>query len=175
MPAHFLFTPDMQRLHTLFVSCLVLLLATAVGCTDPLYRAAKKGDSQRVRALLDQGERASLNRTLVVAACQGHTEIVQLLLQRGANVNRAVDEDLTQLQCAAFHGRAEMVSLLLQAGAKRNTRNSAGKTARDLAGAQGYPGIVKLLDDAQAASTATRQPSAAPGASSVGSPPALAN
>jgi ankyrin repeat protein len=163
--------------HPLSVVLLALLLGTLPGCATPLQGAAYRGDSQRVRALLDQGDREGIDLALFQAACYGRTEMAQLLLERGASVNSASPlgsalsvmdfRGYSALQCAALQGHDQMVSLLLSYGAKPDYKGEPGMTAQDLAKQKGYASIVKLLEDAQAA----RPPTATPPSPSSAPPP----
>lgn len=65
------------------------------------------------------------------AALMGHTEVVALLLERGADVNAQNRDGATPLHSAAFLGRAETVKLLLEKGADPKLRNNTGSTAID--------------------------------------------
>jgi hypothetical protein len=61
-----------------------------------------------VRLLLDNGGDVSAgdNQLLEIAACHGHVETAQLLLDRGANPS-----ECDALTDAVFHGHLEMVKL----------------------------------------------------------------
>ena len=71
---------------------------------------------------------------LAAAALMGHTEIVTLLLEHGADVNARSRDDGTALHAAAFLGHTETVKLLLEKGADTTLRNNMGGTA--IAGAK---------------------------------------
>ncbi|MCY4552278.1 MAG: CotH kinase family protein, partial [Candidatus Poribacteria bacterium] len=68
---------------------------------------------------------------LSIAALMGHTEIVALLLEHGADVNAKSRDGGTALHAAAFLGRAEATKLLLEKGADTTLRNKMGSTAID--------------------------------------------
>ena len=68
---------------------------------------------------------------LSIAALMGHTEIVALLLEHGADVNAKSRDGGTALHAAAFLGRAEATKLLLEKGADTTLRNNKGSTAID--------------------------------------------
>jgi ankyrin repeat protein len=78
-----------------------------------LWRAASFGHLVVVEALLDAGA-SSLGYALVQSAVGGHTDVVALLLDRGADVHY---EDDNALFCVANGGHEDTVSLLLQRGA----------------------------------------------------------
>ena len=54
---------------------------------------------------------------MVVASCFGSTEIAELLLARGADVNRCDDSGWSPLTHAAYRGHTDTVELLLDRGA----------------------------------------------------------
>ena len=68
---------------------------------------------------------------LATAALMGHTEVVALLLEHGADVNAKSRDGGTALHTAAFLGRAETTALLLEKGADTTLRNNMGSTAID--------------------------------------------
>ena len=76
---------------------------------------------------------------LHIAAWQGHTSMVELLLRYGADVNAVDREQRTPLQSSAWQGHESVVWLLLKAGARgeqpcsqRATPLSIGATALQL-------------------------------------------
>lgn len=68
------------------------------------------------------------------AALFGHTEIVALLLEAGAEVNARNRDGSTPLHSAAFLGQYEAAELLLENGAGINIRNGDGGTPLDATG-----------------------------------------
>ena len=55
------------------------------------------------------------------AAQNGHVQIVELLLKRGAYINLQTSCGITALNAAAYYGRERMVEMLLQHGAEIGT------------------------------------------------------
>lgn len=68
---------------------------------------------------------------LVLAAWNGHVDMVRFLLHEGANCNP--DCELTPLTAAVERQHLEVVRLLLESGAQVNSRNSLGETALHVA------------------------------------------
>ena len=66
---------------------------------------------------------------LATAALMGHTKVVALLLEHGANINARSRDGGTALHAAAFLGRAETVKLLLDKGADTIIQNNMGGAA----------------------------------------------
>lgn len=105
------------------------------GASIDLGMACATGNLARVRELLDQ-DPASVNRLsdyagyytgcgapIKNAASGGHLEIVQLLLERGADPNlpeEGIAPDGHALHCAVVRGHIEVVKLLLKHGAHPN-------------------------------------------------------
>ena len=92
---------------------------------------------------------------LSIAALMGHTKVVSLLLEHGADINAKSRDGGTALHAAAFLGRVETVELLLEKGADTTLQNNMGGTA--IAGAElnwlmtkGILGMLKIeVDEAE--------------------------
>jgi hypothetical protein len=80
-----------------------------------------------------------------VAAGKGHGEVVELLVQAGANVNAAEPKLCTALHTAALHGEWGVVEQLLAAGADTEALTVDGETALALAAEKGHRDVVQLL------------------------------
>ena len=79
------------------------------------------------------------------AASNGHLEVVQLLLEAGAEKNAAAGDGSTALHFAAQDDHAEVVQLLLGAGADENAVDAGGGTALHYAAQYGYVEVARLL------------------------------
>ena len=115
----------MKTLRIVLTLCIAFpLLAVADDAGDELLTAARKGDLAQVKALLDKGvdvnSKSSYGQTPLFFACdRGHTEIVRLLLERGANPNvKDTFYNATALTWAADKKRLEIVQMLLAKGAE---------------------------------------------------------
>lgn len=96
-----------------------------------LHSAAFVGDASKVKALLAQGYDPNAfsewgkDTPLHAAAKMGHGDIVQLLLEAGANLHAFDDLADTPLHCAVDNGHLDIMQLLLQAGADVNAHNES--------------------------------------------------
>lgn len=126
--------------HLLTLAIALATSSVALGSTgEDLYRAVQDGNSKRVAKLLRGGADArwaTADRrwtSLHVAAQNGDQEIVQLLIEAGANVSAAESEGWTPLHLATYGGHFDVVESLLAAGASVNQETEGGSTAVDLA------------------------------------------
>ena len=91
---------------------------------SPLLEAARRGDVEAVRSLLRDGADPNLAAgdgltALHVAAEQGFVEVVELLLDAGANATAKTNiGEYEPLHLASRFGHAEVVRVLLEAGAE---------------------------------------------------------
>ena len=84
-----------------------------------LIQAAGACKVDRVRSLLATRVNLDLDRGAAIgsAAAAGHTQIVELLIRAGANVNLRDKLGFTPIASAAYAGYGEIVQLLIDAGA----------------------------------------------------------
>lgn len=82
---------------------------------------------------------------LIIAAEEGRLEVVEFLIDSGANLNACNDHDYTALHGAAFHGHQPIVELLLKNGANANIKDSTGSTPLLLSISRGYCLIAEKL------------------------------
>ncbi|XP_014351008.1 poly [ADP-ribose] polymerase tankyrase-1 isoform X3 [Latimeria chalumnae] len=100
------------------------------GSFRELFEACRNGDVARVKKLVDSGnvnakDMAGRKSTpLHFAAGFGRKDVVEHLLQTGANVHVRDDGGLIPLHNACSFGHAEVVSLLLCHGADPNARDN---------------------------------------------------
>ncbi|KAI4793902.1 hypothetical protein KUCAC02_032413, partial [Chaenocephalus aceratus] len=70
---------------------------------------------------------------LMLAAWNGRSKVINLLLAHGALINIQDGNGLTALSIAVQYGKEEAVLKLLQLGADKTLRNKKGKSPADLA------------------------------------------
>ncbi len=113
--------------------------------------AVKNGDYETVNALLDSGvdidisESQSSNTALIWAALKGYIEIVNLLIERKADVNNVDEHGYTALMWACYNGRADIVLALVAANADIDMADEDGSTALMIASCYGRTNIAELL------------------------------
>jgi len=112
------------------------------GCTPDLHKAAREGDADRVRELLDAGADVNVRNSsnavkllrggtplqwtsLHYAAYYGHLEIAEILISRGADLDADDPYYSTPLYLAAEEGHPEVVEFLISKGAKVNVKSSS--------------------------------------------------
>jgi ankyrin repeat protein len=86
---------------------------------------------------------------LYMAALNGYSDVVKLLLEAKANVNTTRENDTTPLFIAAKLGHIEVVKALLAAKADVNIARADGMTPLKIARKKGFDEIVKILLEAQ--------------------------
>lgn len=101
---------------------------------DDIFTQVREGNALQVRVWLDNTEN-DLNQgddhrfsLLHWAAREGRTNIVDMLIQRGARINATNMGDDTALHLAASHGHRDIVRMLIQNKANINAINEHGNT-----------------------------------------------
>ena len=100
--------------------------AALPGGETPLMTAARTGALASVKALLSRGARVDGKddrrgqTALMWAAAEGHTPVVQTLVEAGADVRARLASGMTPLLLAVREGRLGVVQVLLKAGADVN-------------------------------------------------------
>ncbi len=144
--------------------------------TDPLVLAARNSDPESMRLLaakrggkypagaltgaafndcmpcvqlvLEQGaNKAAISNALYVAATTAHMQLLEKLIDAGADANVKDANDTTALMRAAYSDYAEVgrVQLLLSHGAELNARDKSGDTALGIARRKGRTAVVEIL------------------------------
>jgi uncharacterized protein len=120
--------------------------ANAMGET-PLMMAALKGRLDWAKKLIERGAKVQKPgwSPLHYAATGPSTELLALLLDRGADINALAPNRNTPLMMAARYGTEENVKLLLQRGANKTLINDRNLSAADMAKTSERPWLVPLL------------------------------
>jgi ankyrin repeat protein len=133
------------------------------GINEDLVEAARRGDLPEVKSLLAKGAdvnakikvggrlnipKEATTTALKAASFGGHREVVEELLDNGADVNAKDYKGYTALMAACAFNRPEVVQLLLDKGADVNAMASGNRTA--FSEANGIREIQEMLIEAGA-------------------------
>ncbi|SMH54076.1 ankyrin repeat domain-containing protein [Azospirillum agricola] len=103
-----------------------------------LSRSLQSGTAPDTR--LDNGK-----TLLMIAAEQGLTDAVRILLERHANTGLRTSDGATAVMYAAWGGYESVVGALADGGAELDATNDDGKTALMAAAARGHVGVAQVL------------------------------
>jgi len=125
--------------HILITTIAAVVL---VGCGPPppdisIHDAAGEGNieavKQHIAAGTDVDAKTRGETPLLWAARFGQSQVAELLIAEGADVNAKNVVGQTPLHCAAMAGHKEIIELLIAAGADVNAKTKRGDTPLDLA------------------------------------------
>jgi ankyrin repeat protein len=125
--------------HLLLTTIAAVLL---VGCGPPppdisIHDAAGEGNieavKQHIAAGTDVDAKTRGETPLLWAARFGQSQVAELLIAEGADVNAKNVVGQTPLHWAAMAGHKEIIELLIAAGADVNAKTKRGDTPLDLA------------------------------------------
>jgi uncharacterized protein len=143
----------MKRRASVLSLCLCVFVVTTLSraaARPPLLEAAKRGDKEALRSLLQKGADANATEgdgatALHWAAYRDDLEAVDLLIRAGAKVNAANDLGATPLWAAAQNGSEAIVRRLLAAGANPNAKLLLGETVLMVASRAGNAAVAEQL------------------------------
>jgi hypothetical protein len=85
------------------------------------------------------------NTPTIAAAEEGRFDVIELLIDFGANLNLYNDQNYTALHQAAFRGHPDIVELLLKNGVNANIQDFSGSTPLLLSISKGHGHIAEKL------------------------------
>ena len=136
----------------LFLDNVIFVQVDSEGRTS-LIAACYMGHLECVRELIiwgaeietmDQDGRTALS-VAVTCDSESAAKLVTLLLDNGANPNKADRDSMTPLLIAAFEGKAGVCEILLENGADVDHADKEGKTALFAAASMGHLDILNIL------------------------------
>ncbi|WP_157154466.1 ankyrin repeat domain-containing protein [Brachyspira murdochii] len=157
------FTPLMASLHNIAIAELLIENGADIEAKDDddinvLVYASTYNNEEMVKFLLEKGadantvceiknEHIDISPTpLMNAAYRGNTNIINMLLENGADINYTTDYGMTALMMAASFNQFEAAKVLLENNADTSVTDEYGRTALDLAKEEDYKDIVELLE-----------------------------
>ena len=142
-----------EQVREALAACPAVVNSFSADGWTPLHLAGFFGCLDCVQALLDAGAKlnersknAMQNMPLHAAAAGRHSEIVRILLERGAWVNARQHGGWTALHAAAQNGATALAELLIAAGADVNARADNNQTPLDLALTKAQQQMVDILE-----------------------------
>uniref|UniRef100_A0A0X3P756 K Homology domain-containing protein n=1 Tax=Schistocephalus solidus TaxID=70667 RepID=A0A0X3P756_SCHSO len=117
----------------------------------PLMEAASNGHIEVARCLIEHGAYINTYSTefkesaLTLASYKGHADMVNFLLENGADHEHRTDEMHTPLMEAAMEGHVEVARLLLAHGANVNIPQDSFESPLTLAACGGHTELAHLL------------------------------
>jgi len=136
------------------LGCVILAAVLALGpglWTDEIHDAAKQGNLDKVRSLVDkdpalvEAKDKGGQTPLHWAAFSGNLDLVRFLLDKGAAVDAKNGRGLTPLAFAVAQSRIKAGGLLIERGADVNVRNALNMTPLIMAVEQGAVEFVQAL------------------------------
>jgi len=149
VPLYLAMQEDCPKVATVLLSSPALKIdaTNAVGETA-LMMAALNGRLDWAKKLLDRGAQVQKPGWAPVhyAASGPSTELLALLLDRGANVNALAPNGSTPLMMAARFGTEDSVKLLVQRGADKKLLNDRNVSAAEMARSLDRPWLLRWLE-----------------------------
>jgi ankyrin repeat protein len=125
------------------------LVDTEAGGQALLFEALREEQRDMVLLLIDSGVDVNVKEQcfspLHCAAQQGHAEIAELLIAKGANPNATDMMGETPLHEAVLGGHKDVVVVLLAGGADVDAENRMRRTPLHFAARDGYLDVVEIL------------------------------
>lgn len=103
---------------------------TAIDHTTALWHAARKGQTNNVLALIDAGAKLNIQSKhnsmtpLMAAVYTGHKDIVEILLNNGADLNLLNSDEKSALDIAKEQGYSDIILLLSNSEGVEKSRSS---------------------------------------------------
>jgi hypothetical protein len=138
---------------TVFFTGLVILVVTIGASAETVVERAKNGDLAAVKSILTQ-DPSKLNATdednytpLHWACMRAHWDVVEYLIEKGADLNVIGGDGGAPLNWAAHHDNVKIIKLMIAKGSKLNVQNQWGMTELHTAIWRGCIHVVEYLLD----------------------------
>lgn len=145
-----------------------LMLAAGVGNLEMVKMLLKAG--VEVDASDARGWTALMKALFNYEQNRGFPDVVEVLIEAGADIEHQVTYGTRPLMIAAGYGEARVVEVLLLAGADVGAKNEGGRTAKIIAETKDYVEVVNQLHMHDLNNPEGKSPSCSTGASSKVTP-----
>lgn len=141
-------------------AALIAAVSVCAGCTNSIHDQAAAGDVPAVALSVERNAKAIDARDargktpLHAAVTCGNAQVVQWLIEHGADVNAKDTTGLTPLHIAAWYMATERAKVLLEAGATIDARDFFDDTPLHMAAMHGRNAMARFLIDRGADATA---------------------
>jgi L-ascorbate metabolism protein UlaG (beta-lactamase superfamily) len=139
-----------KKIIILFTLLVFFLIPVQAG---EIHKAAKDGDLEKIKSLLakDPGLLNAGNKfqqtALAIASYSGHQEIVDFLIEKGADIHKKDKFGAMPIHMAAVKGQTEIVKKLVAKGADITAKTVNGKVPMQLAFEGEHLDIIALFLD----------------------------
>jgi ankyrin repeat protein/L-ascorbate metabolism protein UlaG (beta-lactamase superfamily) len=141
----------MYNTKKILVVAVLMVIGTTLLDASEIHEAANDNDIKRIKTLLKE-DPSLLNArddegmtALNIAAFNGNTEIVNELLERGADLSIGDIDGSQPIHCAAINGSIEVVELLRKKGASINDKDDNGATPLSFATGRRHIDLLRYL------------------------------
>ncbi len=140
-----------KRLTTLLPALTLGIALLLAGCGPSIHDTVARGDITCVRDMLEKepalvhAQDGKLKTPLHAAVTYRKTDVMPLLLEFGADINRVDITGMTPLHVAAMLGRRDEAAFLLEHGADPLLEDHYGDTPLHTAAIFGHGHIIRLL------------------------------
>ena len=140
-----------------YLTITLLVVSCGIYESSPLIVSIRSEDAYSVRSLIDSGEDVNAMSQdlignqywkltpLIRASISGNLEIMQMLINAGADVNGIDEWGDTPLMAAAAFGHVEAAKLLISSGANLDAKKPDETTALMIAARRGNYEVLKTL------------------------------
>ena len=141
----------MKTFNRIIIGLLILSVSTISILAQDIHKAAQAGNLDQVKALLKNNPglinaQDETGRTPLQWACRGvHINIVEYLIENGADVNARDIYNITPLHSLSYRGQTDCMELVIENGADIDVKDETGLSALFYAVYGGHKDAAEIL------------------------------